>query len=567
MKFKELSKYLQTLENTPSRNEMTQVLAELLKESSTDDIEDVVNLSLGQLAPSYKGIVSNIAERMMIQILAKAYGKDSGDVKKMYKKSGDLGDTAYELCNFQGKDLGVKVIHKRLMDIALDEGGGSQDRKIEKSADLLKDLDKLSSKYVVRITLGKLRLGFSDKTILDALSWMEKGDKSAKKELDYAYQVLPDVGLLSSKVKKLGIEKATKDANPVVGIPVLPMLAQRIKSPKEMIKKMNEVSIEPKLDGLRILIHYKAGKDGFVKAYTRNMNETSWMFPELKEVKDNVKAKEFILDTEAVGVDPKRKGIANFQATMTRRRKHEIGKYAENVPIQFFAFDILVKDGKNLMNKTYLERRNVLDGTIKHGKLFGKVDYVVTKDPVDIGKFNGRMKSKGFEGIMVKRVDSEYVPGRTGWRWVKMKEAEDSLAKLVDTIDCVVMGYSVGRGKRASFGLGQFLAGVVDGEKVVTTTKVGTGLTDDKLISLEKLLKTYRVEVKPEMYEAHRNYTPDYWIKPKVVVEIAADDITKSPTHTSGYALRFPRLVRVRDDRNVENATTIKELKKLFNLQ
>jgi len=291
------------------------------------------------------------------------------------------------------------------------------------------------------------------------------------------------------------------------------------------------------------------------------------MFPELKEVKDNVKAKEFIIDTEAVGVDLKRKGIANFQATMTRRRKHEIGKYAENVPIQFFAFDILVKDGKNLMNRTYLERRNVLDRTIKHGKLFGKVEYTVTNNPVDIGKFNKKMKKDGFEGIMVKRVDSEYVPGRTGWRWVKMKEAEDSLAKLVDTVDCVVMGYSVGRGKRASFGLGQFLVGVVDGEKVVTITKVGTGLTDDKLVSLEKLLKTHRIEEKPEMYVAHKNYTPDYWIKPEVVVEIAADDITKSPTHTSGFALRFPRLVKVRDDKSVYNATTVKELTKLFNLQ
>jgi DNA ligase-1 len=567
MKFKELSKYLKELDSIPSRNEMTQVLAELLKESSIDDVEDVVNLSLGQLAPSYKGIVSNIAERMMVQILAQAYDKDSQEVKEMYKKSGDLGDTAHELCEFQGKGLVVKVVHERLMDIATDEGGGSQERKIEKTANLLKDLDRVSSKYVVRITLGKLRLGFSDKTILDALSWMENGDKSAKKELDYAYQVLPDVGLLASKVKKHGIEKATKDASPVVGIPVLPMLAQRIKSPKEMIEKMNEVSIEPKLDGLRILIHYKAGKNGFVRAYTRNMNETSWMFPELKEVKDNVKAEEFIIDSEAVGVDPKRKGIANFQATMTRRRKHEIGKYAESVPIQFFAFDILAKDKKNLMNKTYLERRKILDNTLKYGKLFGKVDYVVTNDPVDIGNFNKDMKKDGFEGIMVKRVDSEYVPGRTGWRWVKMKEAEDSHAKLVDTIDGVVMGYSVGRGKRASFGLGQFLVGVVDGGKVVTTTKVGTGLTDDQFKNMEKLLKKYQVDEKPDIYDAHKNYTPDYWVKPEVIVEIAADDITKSPTHTSGFALRFPRLVKVRDDKSVKNATTVKELEKFFDLQ
>ena len=567
MKIKELSQYLQKLENTPSRNEMTEVLAKLLRESSADDIENVVNLSLGQLAPGYKEIVFNIADRMMIQIVAKAYGKDNDEVKKMYKKSGDLGDTAYELCTLSGKNDSVKNVHKRLMDIALDEGAGSQERKIDKTSLLLKDLDKISSKYVVRITLGKLRLGYSDKTILDALSWMENGDKSAKKELDYAYQVMPDVGVLSAKVKKYGIEKATRGATPIVGVPVLPMLAQRLKSPKDMIAKMGEVSVEPKLDGLRILVHYKKGEEGSVKAYTRNMNETSWMFPELIKIGKSVKAKELIIDTEAVGVNPDRKNVANFQATMTRRRKHEIEKHAVDVPIKFFVFDVLYKDGKNLMNKTYLERRSVLDKTIKYGSLFGKVDYVITSNSEEIGKLNGKMKGKGFEGILVKKVDSEYVPGRAGWRWVKMKEAEDSLAKLVDTVDAVVMGYSVGKGKRASFGLGQFLVGVVDGEKIVTTTKVGTGLTDDQFKEIEKLLSKNNVDEKPDIYEVHKNYTPDYWIKPSVVVEIAADEITKSPTHTSGLALRFPRLVKVRSDKSYKQATTSKELRKLFDLQ
>jgi DNA ligase 1 len=168
---------------------------------------------------------------------------------------------------------------------------------------------------------------------------------------------------------------------------------------------------------------------------------------------------------------------------------------------------------------------------------------------------------------MVKRYDSAYVPGRTGWRWVKMKEAEEALGKLSDTVDCVVMGYTAGRGKRASFGLGQFLVGVKDGEKIKTVTKVGTGLTDEQFRELKKRLLGSELTEMPKEYEVHKLLEPDFWVNPEVVVEIAADDITKSPTHTAGLALRFPRLVKFRDDKSPDQATTVEEVKKLFKLQ
>lgn len=155
--------------------------------------------------------------------------------------------------------------------------------------------------------MGKLRLGFSDKTILDALSWFEANDKSLKPLLEKAYSVLPDVGLLSLQVKKLGVKGASESISPQVGVPVLPMLAQRLKDPREMIQKMKKVGVEPKIDGLRIQIHLLKGKNGFVKAYTRNLNEVSWMFPELNKIGDSIKSQAVILDSEAVGVDEKRK--------------------------------------------------------------------------------------------------------------------------------------------------------------------------------------------------------------------------------------------------------------------
>jgi DNA ligase-1 len=169
--------------------------------------------------------------------------------------------------------------------------------------------------------------------------------------------------------------------------------------------------------------------------------------------------------------------------------------------------------------------------------------------------------------VGAKKLSGNYFSGRTGFRWVKMKQEEASRAKLLDTIDCVIMGYTRGKGKRASFGLGQFLVGVKKGEKIETTSKIGTGLTDEQFREMKARLSKLEVSKKPKEYEVHKNYTPDYWVKPKLVVEIAADEITVSPTHTAGLALRFPRLIGFRDDRGPEDATTLEELQTLFKLQ
>ena len=573
MLFKELSVYLERLEKTASRIEITKILSELFKKTSSNEIDKVCYLVLGGLAPSYEGVILNIAEKMMFRVLAKAYNKDIPEVIKTYKEKGDLGHVAFSLAKANAGKLNVSEVHSELMKVAKEGGEGSQERRVEILAGLLKNLDPLSSKFASRIPVGRLRLGFSDKTVLDALSWMQTGDKSLKPQLEKAYQVLPDVGLLAREVKEKGVEKACKGIVPVVGIPVLPMLSQRIKSPTEMIEKMGEVDVEPKLDGLRILIHFIRGK--LLKAFTRNLNETSRMFPELEKIGKFVDCDSAIFDCEAVGLDEKTKMMANFQTTMTRRRKHDIGETSKKVSIDFFIFDVISKDGKSLMDKNYLERRKVLEETVKIGGPFKLVPYEVTKDPKRINELYKKRISEGYEGIMVKRVNSGYIPGRTGWRWVKMKQGEEAQGKLADTMDVVVMGYTQGRGKRVSFGVGQFLVGVVDptsrtlrgASKIKTTSKVGTGLTDEEFREIERRLKKLRTKDKPKEYEVHKNYTPDYWVAPSLVVEIAADEITKSPTHTAGIALRFPRLVRFRDDRNPNDATTLKELKRLFDLQ
>lgn len=567
MTIRELSGYLFQLEATSSRLQITRILSQLFTKTQVSEIDLVTYLILGSLAPRYEGMVFNIAERMMLEVLAKAYSVPVTEVKQQYKQKGDLGAVAQVLALQSDCDTQIPDLFFKLKNVAEDEGEGSQERKIADMAKILAGLDPLSARYVARIPVGKLRLGFSDKTIIDALSWMEYGDKSGRKPLESALQVLPDVGYLAKQVKSVGIKIASQNVIPKVGIPVQAMLAQRLKSPREMIDKMKKVSVEPKLDGLRILIHFKRGKGGFVKAYTRNLKEVSWMFPELNKAENYLDAEEAILDSEAVGVSEELKAMVNFQMTMTRRRKHDIAQTAAKVAIDFYVFDILAKNGNNLMGCRYQERRDILDKTIKSGGLFQLTKYTVTDDPAEIIKLHKYYRDQGLEGVMVKRYDSAYVPGRTGWRWVKMKEEEFSTGKLADTIDCVIMGYTAGRGKRADFGIGQFLAGVKDGDNFVTLTKVGTGLSDELFVSLGKELKKIVTLQKPKEYAVLNILEPDYWVLPQVVVEIAGDDLTRSTNHTSGLGLRFPRLVKIRSDKGLKDVTTLTEVENLYTLQ
>jgi len=573
MKFKTLSSYLEQLEKTTSRIEITKILALVLSKSSAEEEDKIVYLLLGQLAPQYRGIVFNLAEKLMFQVLSQAYQREVDEVKKLFKKTGDLGLTAETLSKMRRKenlDLSVGEVYQRLLEIALDEGEGSQERKIEKMANLLRNVDPLSARFLSRIPLGRLRLGFSDKTILDALSWMEVGGKDKKTMLERAYQVVPDIGLLAKKVKEMGIEKAVSGIKPIVGVPVLPMLAQRLKSPSEMIEKMGKVFVEPKFDGLRVQIHYqKQGRSEKIKAFTRNLNDVAGMFPELNNIGRHLNAREVILDTEAVGMDPEMKRLADFQTTMQRRRKYEIEKKAKEIPLSFQVFDIIYMDGKNLMDTPYYRRREILKNTIKESSSLLVVDEAVLTDEAEVINTEYKKRiSQGLEGVIVKKYNTSYLPGRTGWRWVKMKEEEEAVGKLADTFDCVVMGYYAGRGKRAKFGMGGFLVGVLDRGLIKTITKIGTGLTDEQFSEMHKRLKQLEVKQKPKEYgKIDKTLTPDSWVYPSLIVEIAADEITKSPIHSAGFALRFPRLVRFRDDKSVEQATTVSEIKRLFKLQ
>lgn len=591
MKFAKLAEYFERIEGTSSRNEMMEILADLLHEAESREVAEIVYLALGRLRPKFDNLEFNLAEKMVVRAVAGVAGRPVEELTKEFKERGDLGLVVEKYLGEVEREEEVGQVYAELVKIAKEGGQGSQERKINRVVKMLQGMSAREGKYLVRVVLAKLRLGFSDKTVLDALSYMEYGSKKGRNELDAAYQVFPDAGKIAEEVKKAGIGGLSERVEVALGTPVLSALAQRLKTADEMIEKMGEVVAEPKFDGTRVQIHFSRVKEekedkseqgglfvseektDWVRSYTRNLDENSAMFPELRNIGEEIAAEEVILDSEAVGYDPTTGKMLPFQMTITRKRKHGVGEASKEVPLRFYVFDVLYKDGESLLEMPLVERRKILQKVVisKEGGVLVLDEYLVTGDPREVRKFHAQQLEKGLEGAMVKKAEGKYLPGRQDWNWVKFKEAEGSAGKLSDTLDLVVMGYYAGRGKRQQFGIGAFLVGVRDPsagsgkaeDEIRTIAKIGTGLTDKEWGEMYDRLEKVKSEKMDTRYMVDKTLVPDVWVEPEVVVEIAADEVTKSPAHTSGYALRFPRLVKFREDKDLSGVTTIEEVKQI----
>jgi len=566
MLFKEFAQYLEKLEKISSRLEITDVLSEMIRKMNPQETSKGIYLVLGQLGPDFANQEFGMAVKMMIRAIAIGTGELIEEVTKKFKQKGDLGMLLEEL-SFSGekyKNHSLSEIYDYLLAIAKDNGFGSQDRKVNKLSEILLEVNSLERKYISRMVVGKLRLGFSAKTIFDALSKIESGNKTLRKEIDSVFQIYPDPGLITRVVKEKGMA-GLAEIKVKVGVPVVPALCQRLNEYDEIVEKMKDLVVERKYDGTRLQIHFNRLKNE-VKTYTRNLEENTWMFPELLEMGKWVNGDQIIFDCEAAGYERKTGKVLPFQITMTRKRKHNIANAAESVPMRFFIFDILTKDGESLIEKPYFERRKILAKSIKNNEVMIVDEYVRTNNANEIKRLHEKYLNEGFEGAVLKMWNGKYLPGRQGWNWVKIKEIEGNSGKLSDTLDLVVLGYYFGKGKRAVFGMGAFLVGLKKNENWVSLAKIGTGLTDNEFKGLRKKLEKLTIKEKPKNYLVEGTLLADVWVEPKVVVEVAADEITKSNVHAAGIALRFPRLIRFREDKGIAQATTWKEVEEITKL-
>ena len=570
MKFHELAQYFDELEKTSSRNELVRILSELYKKVSPSEIGPVTYLIQGRLAPFFDPTEIGMGEKYVIQAIGNAYKTDKDEVAKDYSTLGDLGLVAAKLAGeTKSESLSVEKVYGKLLEIAQTSGGGSVEKKLSLLSELLNEMDPVSAKHLVRIPVGKMRLGIGDPTILDALSFAKKGDKSLRPVLEGAYNKTSDLGLIAGTFWGEG-ESGVAKLKVTIGKPIRPQLTERLPNPEAVIKKLGTVLVEPKYDGFRVQIH----KDGDrVSIYSRNLESMSLMFPELIKATKELKVKDVILDGEAIAYNTETDQYLPFQETTKRRRKHGIEELAQSLPLRAFIFDILYKDGKDLTGLTYRERLEILEPVIRGSETLLRTSVIETDSVEVLTKALQENISNGLEGIVVKRPDSVYQAGSRNFNWVKLKRHDSG--ELTDTVDLVLLGYYFGKGKRTAFGAGGLLAGVYDSERdeFVTITKIGTGLSDDEWREIHKRGDALQIDHKPARVDSI--LVPSVWIRPEIVVEVMADEITKSPTHTAGkdggetgYALRFPRIVSFRDkDKKAEDATTVREIVSMYKQQ
>lgn len=581
MYFSDLAAVFRKMEGTSKRLEMTSDLAELFRSASKKEFRRMVYLCQGVLAPQHEGVDLGMAEKMAFRAIAMATGIEQARIETHYRKSGDLGITAEELLKkrtqrfLHEEKLTVVKVYENFYKIATASGEGSQELKIKLLVELLANASPEEARVIVRFVTGTLRLGVGEATIVDALSVWKAGDKSLRPEIERAFNLRSDLGAVAELFAEKGIE-AMREIGPEPFSPIRPALAERLPTAKEILERLGPCIVEAKYDGLRLQVH-KSGER--VELYTRRQEKVTRMFPDVvKAVKEQLaKAKEAILEGEAIGYNEETGAYLPFQLTIQRKRKYEIAEKAEEIPLKLFAFELLYLNGKDYTNEPYSKRRAELERIVSKGETIALSDAVEASTPKELQKYFDESVERGLEGIIAKDLKAPYTAGARKFAWVKLKRSY--AGELAETLDLAIVGYYHGKGKRTKFGFGGMLTAAYDdkSDSFKTIAKVGTGFTEQQMTELKEMLDKVAVKEKPSNVEAL--IEPHVWVRPKYVATIKADEITKSPTHTcgmkkgakgwegEGLALRFPRLIQLRVDKGPRDATTEKEVLELFEQQ
>ncbi len=585
MKFFNFSTILEELEQISSRNDMTEMLSKLLVGLRGSEIAKAVYMLEGRLLPNYTGVEFNFASKQIHKALlshAEQLGLDTDQFRKSYA---DEGEFAYEILartHLTDSGLTIEEMYAKLSEIAHASGTGSQAVKQEIYTDLIRAVSAVEAKFVTRIILGNLRLGISKKTILDALSFAKTNDKSWRDEIERACGVRSDLGQIAEIVLstdtntlKAKLEKLTI----LPGIPVASKLVEREKTIKEAYDRIPNALVQPKLDGLRLQIHYQS-KNGAMNVwlFSRNMENMTEMFPDIVEgvrtAFRNSKITSCVLDSETVAFDEKGHMLP-FQETIQRKRKYDIEAMAEGIPVKAMVFDVLYLNEEDISRETIEERLGLLKNLFGHfdtekNSNIEILETIQISSQKELEIYFYKCLEKGLEGVIMKKPGTYYEPGTRNFDWIKIKASIES--HMVDTIDGVVMGYYYGKGQRNKFGLGALLIGIFDREKdkYRTIAKLGTGITDQLFGQIKEDLVNIEVENMPENYDVAKELIPSVWVEPKIIVVVEADQVTRSKLHTAaqdkhgrGLSLRFPRMkVWNRSDKNGgENATSEEELR------
>ncbi|KAK6455758.1 ATP-dependent DNA ligase [Scheffersomyces xylosifermentans] len=585
---------------------VSQFFLEILTQSTPEKLVKIVYLFINRLGPDYEpDLELGLGETLLIKAISECYGRPTTKIKKDYQEVGDLGLVAEKSRSgqptmFKPAPLDIDVVFENLTKIAKSTGKDSQSKKIALINKMLTACKAKSSeaKFLIRSLEGKLRIGLAEKTVLIALaqafvSYEAKDPKRISPEkltqaedvIREAFSQVPNYEEIIQLAYKYGVFNLLDHCHLTPGIPLKPMLAKPTKAISEILDRFQgeEFTCEYKYDGERAQVHLLA--DGTVRIYSRNSEDMSQRYPDLISiVKDLIKTQDgktpsMILDCEAVAWDRVNNKILPFQVLSTRKRKG-VDEKDITVHICLFAFDILFFNDEPLITKSLNERREIMHENLT--PINGKFQFATAKNSSNLDElqlFLDQSVKDSCEGLMVKMLngtDSFYEPSKRSRNWLKLKK--DYLAGVGDSLDLVVIGAYIGRGKRTGNYGGFLLASYnPDTGEYETTCKIGTGFSDEDLASLHARLKPTEISVPKPYYvydTTNSNAKPDVWFEPTTLFEVLTADLSLSPIYKAahqeygkGISLRFPRFLRIRDDKGIEDATSSTQVAEFYEKQ
>ena len=555
MYFSELVEVFDELSSHASRLKKAEIVAEFLKRVPEEEMEIVCTFLTGRIFPPWDTRETGMAGQSIIKVISNITGKTPGEVIASYRDSGHLGITAMKL--FERKavmsfaelgDVTLSELYNTFTEMAAAKGSGSSQKKQRLLSNVLSRATPREACYIVSLVIRTLLTGSKEGVTEDAIS---KAFNVPPEAVRRTWMLTNDIGLVAKIAKTKGIE-GLMELNIAPMRPVRPMLAQTVSDFNEALEAMGgKAAFEVKYDGARLQVH-KVGDN--IKLFSRRMEDLTSALPDVvEEVRESVKADSVILDCEAIAVDKKTGKVVPFQNVLNRlRRKYKVKELSAEIPMQLRPFDMLYLNGESLVDTPFRLRRETLEKTVIPLDERCRLSDFRILDQVDaIATFFDESINAGHEGLMAKELDADYSPGIRGKKMVKIKEA-------LETLDLIVISAEYGHGRKAGWITSYELAARdEDTDQWVPIGKVASGVSDEQI----KLLTE---EIKPIII-GERGRVVD--VEPQIVLEVKFNEIQKSPNYASGYALRFPRIVRIRDDKGPEDVDSLERVESIYRLQ
>ena len=549
MDYSRLVEVYAELEKTRSRLEMTTIVASFLKEVPEADLPVIMLFLYGRVFPLWSEKELGVGYKVAVKAISSVSGVTEAKIEDAIRETGDTGLAAEKVLvnkmqtTLFGGDLPIKKVYGNLEKLASLSGKGSQDRKISYITELLSFATPLEGRYIVRTILEELRLGVGSGILRDAIAEAYGADS---KLVERAYSLCSDFGEVARVAKtegNTGLEKI----DIIPGRPIESMLAQKVNSVEEALKEFGTAAFEIKYDGARVQIHKT--KDG-IELFTRRLENITKQFPEMvRYAMENITTDSAIVEGEMVAItsigDRKPRPFQDLSRRL--KRKYDIAEVEKEIPVEMNLFDIIYYQRKNIIDMKFEGRRKLLASIVRETDSFKLAEQLVTSEAKDAEKFYKHALDMGHEGVMAKSLDAPYQPGsRVGYMY--------KIKPIMETLDLVITGATWGEGRRAHW-LASFLLAARDQDTgdLLTIGRMGTGFTDELF---KELTETLQPEISEEIGKEVK-------LKPRIVVEVAYEEIQKSPTYSSGYALRFPRLVRIRTDKGLEDLDTVSRIDEL----